>query len=106
MVRVTPLIDFLYVLTFNESGAPFEAEKLKVDELESGTWKSSWLPKFEHPSIPPEQVDMFSRFGTAGILLAMSDNAFECSDEWNRLLPDYKFTQPEEFLADFWRGKP
>lgn len=87
-------------------GAPFEIEKLKADELESGAWKSSWVPKLDHPSIPPEQVAMFSRIIVAGILLAASAKAYSCSDEWNRLLPDYKFTQPEEFLSEAWRGKP
>ncbi|TKA48805.1 hypothetical protein B0A49_12255, partial [Cryomyces minteri] len=83
--------------------APFEIEKLKADELESGAWKTSWIPKLDHPSIPPEHVDMFSRIIVAGLLLAISAKAYSCSDEWNRLLPDYKFTQPEEFLSKAWR---
>ncbi|MCJ1416734.1 hypothetical protein MMC32_003072 [Xylographa parallela] len=87
-------------------GKSFEVEKLKADELESGAWKSSWIPKLDHPSIPPEQVSMFSRIIVAGILLAISAKAYSCSDEWNQLLPDYKFTQPEEFLSEAWRGKP
>ena len=100
------LIDLGYVLTLNEPGAPFKIEKLKADELESGVWKSSWVPKIDHPSIPPEQVAMLSGTMVASILLAISANAFSCSDEWNRLLPDYKFAQPEEFLSEAWRGKP
>ncbi|MCJ1401942.1 hypothetical protein MMC11_005159 [Xylographa trunciseda] len=87
-------------------GAPFKIEKLKADELESGEWKSTWIPKLDHPSIPPEQVDMFSKIIVAGMLLAISAKAYSCSDEWNRLLPDYKFTQPEEFLSEAWGGKP
>jgi hypothetical protein len=59
------LIDLGYVLTLNEPGAPFEIEKLKADELESGAWQTSWIPKLDHPSISPEQVAMFSR--TSGI---------------------------------------
>jgi hypothetical protein len=27
------------------------------------------------------------------------------SDQWNRLLPDYKFTDAEEFLEKYWTGK-
>lgn len=87
-------------------GAPFTIEKLKVDELESGTWKASWIPKLDHPSIPPEQVVTFSRIIVRGFLLAASAKAYSCTDEWNRLLPDYKFTQPEDFLSEAWRGKP
>lgn len=94
------------MLTLNEPGGPFEIEKLKADELESGAWETSWIPRLDHPSIPPEQVDMFSKIIVAGLLLAISDKAYICSDEWNRLLPDYEFTQPEEYLFEAWRGKP
>lgn len=100
------LIDLGYVLTLNEPGAPFKVEKLKADELESGAWKTLWIPTLDHPSLLPEQVAMFSRIVVAGLFLAISDKAYCCSDEWNRLLPDYNFTQPEEFLTEAWRGKP
>ncbi|KAF2494576.1 NAD(P)-binding protein [Lophium mytilinum] len=86
-------------------GAPFEIEKLKISELGSGEWKTSWIPRLDHPSIPVEQVDMFSRIIVAGCLLAISAKAYTCSDEWNKLLPDYKFADPEEFLSEVWRGK-
>ncbi|KAF7591407.1 hypothetical protein BBP40_001568 [Aspergillus hancockii] len=82
---------------------PFAVEKLKVRDLETGTWKTSWIPKVDHPSIPAEQVATSSRFMVAGILLAISAKAFAVSDEWNRLLPDYKFTGAEEFLTEAWR---
>lgn len=39
------------------------------------------------------------------ILLAINDGAFEASDEWNKLLPDYKFTDAEAFVRREWRGK-
>ena len=100
------LVDLGYVLTLNEPGGPFEIEKLKADELESGSWKTSWIPKLDHPSIPPEQVDVFSRIVVASLLLGISARAYSCSDEWNRLLPDYNFTQPEDFLSKAWHGKP
>jgi hypothetical protein len=87
-------------------GAPFEIEKFKANELEKGSWEASWIPRLDHPSIPLDQVDMFSRIIVAGFLLAASASAYHCSDEWNRLLPDFKFTQPEEFLSEMWRGKP
>ena len=99
-------IDLRILLIFNETGGPFKVEKLNADELKSGTFTNSWTPKLDHPSIPPEQVDMLSKFIVAGILLAISAKGFICSDEWNRLLPDYKFTEPEEFLSEAWRGKP
>jgi len=39
-----------------------------------------------------------------GVLLGFSEGAFDVSDEWNKLLPEYKFTGAEEFLTDAWRG--
>lgn len=36
------------------------------------------------------------------LLLGYKDGAFQVSDEWNKLLPDFKFTQPEEFLTKAW----
>jgi hypothetical protein len=71
----------------------------------TGEWNTSWVPKINHPSIPPEQVEVLSRIFTAGILLAMHDKAYQVSDEWNRLLPDYKFTDTEDFLTKAWYGK-
>ena len=100
------LINIRNMLNIERPGAPFTIETLKANELESGAWKAPWVPTLDHPSIPPSQVATFSRIIVAGLLLATSAQAYSCSDEWNRLLPDYKFTQPEEFLSAAWRGKP
>jgi hypothetical protein len=105
-VRVFDYFSIGHILTRNETGGPFEIERLKSDELKDGEWQSSWVPLIDHPSIPPERAAGLSRFFTAGIILAISANAFVVSDEWNRLLPDVKFTQPEEFLTEAWRGRP
>jgi hypothetical protein len=39
------------------------------------------------------------------ILLGIKDKGFVVSDEWNKLLPDYKFTQVDEFVERAWKGK-
>jgi hypothetical protein len=85
---------------------PFKIERVKASDFETGTWETSWIPRVDHPSIPPEQVDVFSKLGVAGITLAISASAFAVSDEWNRLLPDYEFTALEPFLRGVWEGKP
>lgn len=64
------------------------------------------MPKAEHPAIPPEQAEQLAVTIVAGILLGVSAGELHVSDEWNRLLPDYKFTRAEEFLSEAWRGKP
>lgn len=35
-------------------------------------------------------------------LLGIKHGALRVSEEWNKLLPDYEFTQPEEFLTKAW----
>jgi hypothetical protein len=39
-------------------------------------------------------------------LLSSAKGAWDVSDDFNRLLPDYKFTRIEDFLAKVWEGKP
>ncbi|RMZ76209.1 hypothetical protein DV738_g5038, partial [Chaetothyriales sp. CBS 135597] len=87
-------------------GGPFPVEYAKVADLEQGKWSTSWTPKIVHSSLPPDQADAVSAVISAGILLAISAGSWTVSDEWNRLLPDYSFTQPEEFLTKAWAGKP
>ena len=41
-----------------------------------------------------------------GISLAIGAGAFDVGDEWNRLLPDYEFTDAKVFLKKAWDGKP
>jgi hypothetical protein len=41
-----------------------------------------------------------------GMQLAFGEGAFDTGDEWNRLLPDYEFTDVESFLRKAWDGKP
>ncbi|KAF4500338.1 2`-hydroxyisoflavone reductase [Fusarium agapanthi] len=83
-------------------GQKFKVEYLKSEDLKAGTVKASWLPLPEHPSIPVEMrekiaVDMIKCF-----LLGINHGALKVSDEWNKLLPEYEFTQPEEFLTKAW----
>ncbi|KAL3481679.1 hypothetical protein BJX99DRAFT_218121 [Aspergillus californicus] len=87
-------------------GKKFTVERVRKEDFKSGTWETSWVPTVDHPSIPADKVADFSRFGVAGILLGMDAEVFRVSDEWNRLLPGYKFVQAEAFLAEAWKGKP
>jgi hypothetical protein len=94
------------VLTFDEPGKPFHIERLKADDLKAGVVKCSWLPTVDHPGIPREQAEALAPMLVAGMLLSISTGALNVTDEWNRLLPDYQFTQAEKFLAEAWRDKP
>ncbi|KAM6520437.1 hypothetical protein FSOLCH5_005229 [Fusarium solani] len=86
-------------------GAPFKVEKLNTEDLKAGVIKSSWMPIVTHPDVPPESREALAGSLLAGILLGgFHAGNFLVSDEWNKLLPDYKFTQPEEFLTEAWKA--
>jgi hypothetical protein len=92
-------------LTFN-IGGPFSRETLQADDLKAGVVKSSWKPKVEHPSLPAEQSEAMAGALVTGMLLGTDSGVWSVSTEWNKLLPDYKFTKAEDFLTEVWSGKP
>lgn len=61
----------------------------------------------EHPAIPKEEIESFSKMALGGTLIGMAKAAYTIpTDEWNKLLPSYKFVDIEEFLSEAWSGKP
>jgi len=87
-------------------GKPFDVTSLKEEDVRADNIQSSWAPTMEYPNLPPEQVNQFSKVILTGSLLSGIHGSWAVSDEWNRLLPDYKFTDAEEFLSKHWAGKP
>jgi hypothetical protein len=87
-------------------GKPFETEKVHFEDIEAGVIKTSWVPQFRHPCIPQDQIDATSKHALIALLLSVSKGGWITSGEWNRLLPDCKFTAIEEFLSDVWLGTP
>jgi hypothetical protein len=73
-----------------------------MEDLEAGELKTDNYPRIDLPSIPKDQVEAFSKMASRGVLIACCRGAWTVSDEWNRLLPDYKFTKVEEFLRGIW----
>lgn len=86
-------------------GSTFTIERIKVEDLKAGEAKSSWRPRPDHPAIPPDHIDAISGMLLAGFSLGISVGALNVSDGWNRILADYEFAQPNEFLSEAWRGK-
>lgn len=64
--------------------------------------KAPWLPEVDHPAIPEGTHAVVGPQIVAGVLQGLAAGEWESSDAWNRLLPDFKFTQPEEFLTAAW----
>ena len=58
------------------------------------------------PTIPADKLEMYSKMFLIGTLLTGTHDSWVVSDEWNRLLPDYKFTDAEEYITKNWAGIP
>ncbi|GAB1318729.1 hypothetical protein MFIFM68171_08939 [Madurella fahalii] len=86
-------------------GKPFALEKLRLDDLERGEVKSSWIPQPNHASLgnmTQEERDAFGRVITRGVLLSFGTRAFSVSAEWNNIFPDIRFGRVDQFLYEFW----
>ena len=59
-----------------------------------------------HHAVPEDQASEMFKTMTVGLLLGGAKGSWDSSGEWNRIFPDYKFTQAEEYLAKIWSGKP
>ncbi|TVY36512.1 Quinone oxidoreductase [Lachnellula occidentalis] len=86
-------------------GGKFDISSLQEADVRAGDIRSSWLPKFKDPNVPPEQSEEFSKIVVKGSLLSGVSESWVVSDEWNRLLPDYKFKDVEEYLEEQWAGQ-
>jgi hypothetical protein len=47
---------------------------------------------------------MFSKNVTREYVKSLAAGGWSISDEWNRLLPDYKFISAEEYLSNVWKA--
>lgn len=81
---------------------PKGTKTLKVDLADEAVLAQGTLdvemPLIMHPSIPEEMRTVWHAPGWTGSLLATARGAWNASDEWNKLLPDIKFTTVEEFI--------
>lgn len=59
-----------------------------------------------HPSVTADQVEKMLKIVLIGTLLSSAKGAWDVSDDFNKLLPGFKFTQIEDFLTKAWEGKP
>ncbi|KAI1093639.1 NAD(P)-binding protein [Rostrohypoxylon terebratum] len=96
------------MLKLGESiGRPFTVKWHKLEDLEAKT-KTEPPPidsSFDLHTAAPEVIEEFMEYATRSILQGVHRGAYDVSDEWNKLLPDYKFTQVEDFVKKYWGGK-
>jgi hypothetical protein len=88
------------------TGRPFTIDKVKFEDLENGILTASWTLGASHPSVSGDQVEIMLKAVLIGTLLSSAKGAWDVSDEFNKLLPDFQFTQIEDFLTKAWEGKP
>lgn len=87
-------------------GRPFAIDTVKIEDLEAGKLKTSWTLETSHSSVAEDQAAEMLKTVLIGTLLSGAKGAWDVSDAYNQLLPDYKFSEIEEFLAKVWEGKP
>jgi hypothetical protein len=68
--------------------------------------KTSWTLGKKHEAVTDEVAPGFFTAVPIGILLSSVKGAWDVSDEFNRLFPDYEFAGVETFLTKVWEGKP
>ncbi|KAK4185447.1 hypothetical protein QBC35DRAFT_389440 [Podospora australis] len=90
-------------------GGKFEVERVKLEDLERGELKTSWVLGRKHPSFSAEENEKLQQmFKTVmiGTLLGSVRGAWDVSDAWNKLLPeDFEFMGIGRFLERVWSGK-
>ncbi|KFX89807.1 hypothetical protein O988_08484 [Pseudogymnoascus sp. VKM F-3808] len=87
-------------------GRPFAIDTVKLDDLEAGILKTSWTLTARHSSVSEENAADALKSVLISTLLSGAKGAWAVSDECNRILPGYEFTQMENFLANVWADKP
>jgi hypothetical protein len=89
------------------AGRPFDIEWVKEEDAQAGRARVSWLPPLDPrilSDVPKEQQEAFQTAIVTGTLVAVAAGAWETTDEWNQILPDYKFTSLEAFLKQVWES--
>lgn len=87
------------------TGRPFTVDWLKLEDVSAEERTMERFANFDLHTSPPEEVAAFLNMALKGILLGISRGAYAVTDEWNKILPDYKFTTAEEFLKKVWGSK-
>ncbi|KAF6805454.1 hypothetical protein CMUS01_14608 [Colletotrichum musicola] len=86
-------------------GKPFEIDRLRLEDVKNGILKTDFYPRIPLPGLSEEQAADFSKVVARGLLISTGYGALEVSDEWNKLLPDWKPMKAREFLQEVWGAK-
>ncbi|TVY94477.1 Oxidoreductase, partial [Lachnellula willkommii] len=86
-------------------GHPFTIDKVRLEDLENGILTASWTLEASHPTVAGDQIEKMLKTVLIGTLIGSAKGAWDVSDEVNKLLPDFRFTQIDDFLTEVWQGK-
>jgi hypothetical protein len=87
-------------------GGEWSIEQVSSADVAKGEIKVSWIPQLDHPTIPVEERESFSKLFLVMFFQAVARGAWDVSAEFNERFPDYKFMSIEEYLRKVWEGKP
>jgi len=90
------------------SGNSFSVERVALGDLEAGRLNTSWLLSAQHPTShggDPTEIAAVLKTVLVSTLLSSAKGAWDVSEAWNVLLPDYHFADIEGFLSTVWEGK-
>ncbi|UQC77235.1 uncharacterized protein CLUP02_02702 [Colletotrichum lupini] len=83
-------------------GKPFQVDRLKLEDLKAGIVKTDFAPEIDVPGVPAEQKEYFSNVVVIGATISTARGTWATTDEWNKLLPEFKPTTIEEYLQKTW----
>ncbi|EPS35796.1 hypothetical protein H072_10797 [Dactylellina haptotyla CBS 200.50] len=86
-------------------GHAFNVEKVQIDDLNAGELKTSWGLEAVHRAVSQGDAAELLKSVSIGILLSSLKGAWDVSEDFNKLFPDYQFSSAETFLRNVWVGK-
>ncbi|KAK2756650.1 hypothetical protein FQN54_005095 [Arachnomyces sp. PD_36] len=87
-------------------GQKFTIHRVNKADLDDGNLTSPWCPVLEHPAIPKEHLEPMSRKINIQAMKGVVEGEWAVEEDWNRLLPEFRFSDPVAFLEKWWTGRP
>ncbi|KAI8934056.1 hypothetical protein NX059_008822 [Plenodomus lindquistii] len=87
-------------------GGKWSIEHVTSDDIAKGELKTSWVPRFNHPAVPEEEREAFSKPFVILFLQGLANGSWNVSGEWNQRFPEFEFWNVHEYLGKAWKDKP
>ncbi|KAK6497308.1 hypothetical protein TWF506_004781 [Arthrobotrys conoides] len=101
-VKVSELLD----IGQRVRGRPFNVDYVNTEDLEAGNLNTSWGLEAVHRAVANDQASAMLKAVSIGILLSSTKGAWDISNDWSEIFPDYSFNAIEDFLTAVWSDKP